>query len=57
MSPLCRLEYIIEFLLQNRSLGKRPVRIFLMTEDDVFEHGFRDTQQVRYLDIHFRTLC
>ena len=57
MSLLCRLEYIVEFLLQNRSLSKRPVRIFLMTEDNIFEHSFRDTQQFRYLGIYFRTSC
>ena len=55
MPPLCRLEYIVEFLLQNRGLSKRPVRIFLMTEDDIFEHSFRDTQLFGYLGIYFRT--
>ena len=41
--PPCRLEYVIEFLLQSRGFSQRPVRIFLMTEDDIFEHGLRDT--------------
>jgi hypothetical protein len=28
-----------------------------MAEDDIFKHGFRDTQQVRYFDVYLCALC
>ncbi len=55
--PLCCLEYIVKFLLQNRSFSQRPVRIFLMTENDILENGFRDAQKFRYFRVQHGAFC
>jgi hypothetical protein len=57
MSLPCRLEYIVKLLLQGRGFSQWPVRILLMAENDIFKYGFRDSQEVRYLDIHFCAFC
>jgi hypothetical protein len=35
----CSFEDVVEFLFENGRLGERPVRVFLVAEDDVFEYG------------------
>lgn len=40
LGVLGSFEDIIELLFEHRSLGERPVRVLLMTEDDVIQDGF-----------------
>jgi hypothetical protein len=35
----CSFEDVVEFLFENGWFSERPVRVFLVTEDDVFEYG------------------
>jgi len=37
-------EDVVEFLLESCGFGQRPVRIFLMAEYHIFEHGFGDPE-------------
>jgi hypothetical protein len=54
---LCRLEDVVKLLLERCGLGQWPVRVLLMAEDDVLEHGPGHTKQVRDFCVHLRALC
>ena len=45
---LC-LEHFIEDRLEVHRIRERPKGLVLVAEDDVFEHGFGDAQQLRDL--------
>lgn len=40
LGVLCSFEDVVELLLEHRRLSERPIRVFLMTENHVLQHGF-----------------
>lgn len=52
---LARFEDIVKLLFQCGTLRKWPIRLFLMTENDVLQDRFRHSHESWYFGIHLGT--
>jgi hypothetical protein len=55
LSPLCRLENLIKFLLERSRLGQWPIGLFLVTKDDILQYRSRHAEEQREFLVHFGT--
>lgn len=56
-SSLCGFEDVVKLLLQCRRLRQGPIRLFLVTKDNILQDRPRHAQKQGDLFVHLGTLC